>query len=314
MNKYILINFAIILFFGCTKTKKSTSKNKTSTIKIDTIDKVNIKSKKTTIDDFSFIGNIQNFYFLDNNEVYVELYFKKDSISYDDYKNIVKLGDSLIYKDIENSRSRISPDNAKKHLDLRGLDSLNIFDIENNLIDKVKLLRIEYLNQNIDPCFIAVYKTTRKLNSDSYYYCIGNFNKKLDNNKYELTKNSKLTGELVDKFNVPQNYVTDEIKGIHYQIKNSNNKLSIINSDMYSMIIFTALNSSKIYYKSDEVENIESIHILPLNVNGMPLIISECFRPETDVSWNNLLSFDGSNYRIKERQKIKTGANTIYSK
>ena len=76
---------------------------------------------------------------------------------------------------------------------------------------------------------------------------------------------------------------------------------------MHSMIVYTNFDKSEVYYKSDEFESIQSIHIIPIYVNGIPLIITDSSKPETDFSWNSLLSFDGEKFIVHDKNKIKIG-------
>ena len=92
------------------------------------------------------------------------MYFKNDNVNFEEYNKISKTGDSIIYVDDENERSRIPSLVAKKHFDLSGLEPLYLFNKDNKLLSKAHINRVEFLQQNISPVFIAVYKTDTKIN------------------------------------------------------------------------------------------------------------------------------------------------------
>lgn len=251
----------------------------------------------------SYIGVIEDFYFVDNKEVYVELYFKKDSLTYEDWKQAAKWGDSLIYGDDENERTRIPLEKAKAHFDMRGLDDLRIFDEKGEFVSHADFVRVEYLNQNVSPCFIAVFETETRLPSGPHYG-IGNALKNPETSHFKVFEDSTLTQKLTEEFEISQEYLGSAFKGLHISLPQTGDTLSVINSDMYAYILHTTADSTHICFKSNEPENFGAFMVIPIYKNQLPLILTVSYLPESDMMWNKLLSFDGAHYQMKEHQRV----------
>jgi hypothetical protein len=260
---------------------------------------MNVLNEKT-----NYIGFVNSFYFSKGNEVYIDLYFIKDEIDGNEYNRITKLADSVVYTDDENSRYRFPASLSNKYFDLRGLSKLNIYDAKNNFVCKASFVRVEYLDQNISPSFIAVYKTDKKLGSD-IFYCVSNFNEKLENSNYSITQDSLLTKKILAKLNVARPYYERENNGTHIKYQTSDTTLSIVNSDTSSFVVLTTNSEFKVLYKSSESENILNTIIIPITENKLPYILTRNVMPESDIMWDDLLYFDGTTYKTTNRQRKK---------
>lgn len=267
----------LIFLWSCSNTDSSNKDNFQSTI-IDSTNShnetMNILNEKT-----NYIGFVNSFYFSKGNEVYIDLYFIQNEVNGDEYNKITKLTDSLIYQDEENSRHRFPATLSNKYFDLRGLSKLNIYDENNNFICNANFVRVEYLDQNISPSFIAVYETDKKLDSD-IFYCISNFNEKLYNLNYSITNDSLLTKQVLTKLNAARPYYGLENNGTHIQYKTSDTTLSIVNSDTCSFIVLSINSQFKVLYKSSEPENILNAITIPVIENKLPYILTRNARPE----------------------------------
>jgi hypothetical protein len=311
MRIFFYLPILVLTFLSCETAQKNNSHesetiNGTSTI-IDSISTQdnnyeNIACLDTIDENMIYIGFVNTFYFLDNNEVFIDLYFKNDILTNKEYTEIASLTDTTIYQDEESSRKQLSLDNAKKHLDLRGIDSIFIFDHDNNFVDKAKLKSIEYLDVMLYSYFIATYETSKKLDSKKYYYCIGNQPVSFTS-KFKTFDNQQLTDSLVRKFEIDQTHVYKE-KAMHFQDVNSKEIISILNSNE-SVLIFHSDIDYKFIYKSKETENIHGAIIIPVFVNGFPIILLDSYLPETCSQWTNLLIFNGTEYLAIDRQRIK---------
>lgn len=251
----------------------------------------------------SYIGVIEDFYFVDNKEVYVVLYFKKDSLTYEDWKEAKNWGDSLIYGDDENERTRIPLTVANANFDMRGLDSLSIFDEDNAFICQADFVRVEYLNQNISSYFIAVFETEKRLSSGPHYG-IGNMLKSPEPGDFKVFKNSTLTQKLTEEFEISQEYIGSAFKGLHILLPQTGDTLSVINSDMYAYILHATADTTNLCFKSNEPENFGAFIVIPIYKNQLPLILTVSYLPESDMMWNKLLAFDGAHYQMKEHQRV----------
>lgn len=251
-----------------------------------------------------YIGFIENFYYTKKNEVYIELYFIKDELDPKEYQNLERLADSLVYQDDENSRYKFPTNLSQKHFDLRGLSRITIYDENSEFICNADFVRVEYLNQNISSGFIAVFKPDKKISPKKNYYCISNYNNALETNSYTLSKDTVLTQNILAKLNAPIPYDGLENNGIHFKLKNTDSTVSIVNSDNYAYIVLVSGDQLKILYKSPEPENISDIKVIPIIKYRLPYLLTRNLKPESDVMWDKLLYFNGTEYINTNRQRI----------
>ncbi|WP_130734651.1 hypothetical protein [Flavobacterium sp. J27] len=296
-----------ILVFSCaekTNSNFSTYQPKISSPK-DTIEN-NIKPDTLLAilqENSHYIGYIKPFYFSNEQEVYIELYFLKDTLSVDEYAKIEKLADSLIYEDDDNSRLGFPKKLSNSYFDLRGLSNLKVYDDNHHFVCNANFIRVEYLNQNISPCFIAVYKTEKKIDSD-HYYCISNINTTFEKLNYAIFKDSVFTQKIRQELSLTLPYNAFNEEGTHIRL-NNNTTLSIVNSSDYAYIVLKKEGTFKVLYKSKETENITGLTILPLSKNELPYILVRCIAPESDFMWEGLLYYDDNKYTYANRQRMK---------
>lgn len=300
MRIFILLTIAI-LTFSCSNKDKSNISNNDSLQNLP-----NKRDKKIDVlnENVHYLGFINKFYFSNENEAYIELYFNKEEIATEEYNKLEKVADSLIYSDDENSRSRFPASLSTKHFDLKGLSKLAIYDDNNKFVCNANFVRVEYLNQNISPCFIAVYETDKKIKSDNYYG-ISNFEKSLDSVKYTITKDTILTQKLLTKLNVSKSYDGLENSGTHILFAKSDTILSVVNSQNFAYIVLHNGEKFKVIYKSPEPENINHLKVIPLMKNKLPYLLTRNSKPDTDISWDKLLYYDGTKYTNANRQRIE---------
>lgn len=298
----IIILTTSLLIFGCS------NRDNSSRFKNDSLQTTNEETLQKNIDilneNIQYIGFIDKFYFSNENEVYIELYFLKNDINADEYDKIVKLTDSLIYEDDENSRRRFPESLATKYFDLRGLSKLKIYDNSNEFVSNADFVRVEYLNQNISPVFIAVYKTEKKIKAANCYG-ISNFSGTFETTKYSITSDTSLTQNILTKIDEKRPYYGLENNGTHLYFSNSDTVLSVINSENFAYIVLTTNNDFKVLYKSSDFENVSDVKIISMTNNKFPYILTRNVKPETDVMWDNLFYYDGKNYKTTKRQRIE---------
>lgn len=298
--KHILLIIYVLYFFSCSEKKASeVQKENSTTVK-------SIENEPASIhklidypgDSSSFIGFVNDFYFEKDKEFYIELYFKKD-IDMDEYDELSKMGDSIIYSDDENTRTRIPFQIAEQYFDLSGLEPLFIYNGKHELVTTAHLKRVEFLSQNISPCFIAVFESN-KLKKGEFYYCMGNKEAHYNLHNFTLFKDEKLTKEIMDKVNVDREKAYE---CTHY--KTTNYSISVLNYDSKAYLIEKVDSSLKIIYSSRDYEDIHKIIFTHTNVIDKPVLLLHQFQPDTDVEWNSLLVFDGSRYVEMNNQRLK---------
>jgi hypothetical protein len=300
MRKLILLLIAA-LAFGCSDKDNSKTTNNDSQ-KTDSADTTEIKIDALN-ENVQYVGFANKFYSSNENEVYIELYLTKDNITTDEYSQLEKLADSLIFEDDENSRHQFPARLSSKHFDLRGLSKLKIYDDNNMFVCDADFVRVEYLSQTISSSFIAVYKTSQKIQSDNYY-CISNFKATFDPIDYSITKDTVITQKILTKLNVPKSYNGLEDNGTHIQFKDGST-MSIVNSEIFAYVVLNSGEEFKVLYKSPEPENILDIKVVPLLKNNLPYLLTRNVKPESDVMWDALLYYDGTKYTNANRQRIE---------
>lgn len=299
--RIVLLLTIAVLTFSCTNRDKSKTPNNEN---LQNLPHKEDKKIDELDENIHYLGFINKFYFSNKNEAYIELYFNKDEISEGEYHKLEKMTDSLIYRDDENSRNRFPASLAAKHFDLRGLSKLAIYDDTNKFVCNADFVRVEYLNQDISPCFIAVYKTDKKIKSDNYY-AISNFEKKLETSNYTITKDTVLTQKLLTKLDVPKSYYGLENSGTHISFTKNDTILSVVNSENAAYIVLRSGEEFKVLYKSSESENINDVRIIPITKNKLPYLLTKNSKPDTDILWDKLLYYDGTKYTDAKRQRIE---------
>ena len=256
-----------------------------------------------SLDSKSYIGFINQFYFQESNEFYIELYFKEAGIDYGGFIEIASTQDSIIYTDDENQRFRIPDSIAHLKFDLSGLNTLTLFNENHHKLTEAQFVRVEYLEQNLYPAFIAVYRVDNKLNIEKGKYCIGNFSDNMKSTyEYFPFKDSILTKEIAEQLNFTHTY---NRKGFHHFQKTSDeSSISVINCDENVSIVEKVNNEFKTLYKSENQENITDMLILPILKNARPILLVKNILLESDYEWHSILVFDGQNYKAAEKQRI----------
>ena len=313
----------VLFLISCTDTvKKNTEDISADTLesKSDStviIDVDTTKQDNTTedisvlsLDSLSYIGFVNKFY-NQPNEIYIDAYFKEDSMAYDEYEQIAKLADSIIFQDDENKRAAMDLNTAAQYFDLKGLGAIQIFDQKNQYITSAKLAQVEYLDQNIESFFAATYRLPKPLEDNKIYYCISESGGKVVmDNYYKKVVRPVISDSLVAKYNVNQEYIYENKRAFHFENDKTKHLVSIINANEYALIFSDKIDSNYIY-KSTESETIVDVHIIPIDIHGLPIILTQSFMPESDVGWSSLLVFDGNRYNSRARQKVKIELETI---
>lgn len=254
-------------------------------------------------ENIQYVGFIDNFYFSNDNEVYIELYFKKGKTSLEEYEKIITLTDSLIYKDEDNSRNRLPQHIAANYFDLRGLSKLKIYDNNHKFVCNATFLRVEYLDQNISSVFIAVFKPEQKIQAQ-HHYVISNFDGKIEKEIYTVSNDTIQTQNILTKLNERKSYYERENNGTHLQFLNSDTVLTILNTENHAYVVLKSSQNFTILYKSNSPENIIDLKIIPLSKSQFPYILTRNNEPDSDYIYDKLLIFDGKKYTVSKEQRI----------
>jgi hypothetical protein len=299
MKNYFKISILLLtlLLFSCNDSKPKDKENvsNSTTQQVDLFD---------SIDNNTYIGFVYKYYFQKTDEFYIELYSKGDNLNFEE---ISELADSVIYKDDENMRSRIPDNVASKEFDFSGIRDLTIFDENHNELTKAHFVRVELLDGNISSYFTAVYKAERPKVLEKAVYCIGNLNENVTKVNYTEFEDSIMTNEIVNRLNLTHNY---NLESKHYHDNTTKATISVINLDTVVQIIEKSNSEYTCIYKSTENENIFDLLFVPIIRNSKPILLTKSWMPDTDAAWNSILVYDGKNYKLTEKQRIKNNTTT----
>jgi hypothetical protein len=308
----LIISILIISFFSCSESRENKKHLEDSSINttninpdIFKVDKGLHENDSANRESYSFIGFIEDFYFSEEPEVYTELYFNRSINTWEEYDSISKLTTELIYQDDENSRNLLSEKVVMENFDVRGLDKLWFFDRSNVQIGTVSHLKsYEFLNQTISPEFIAVYETELKRNQIAY--CIGGNKPIFEEIKIQEITDTSITSNISDYFKSNDINTSFTLTHTQYSV-NDSIKLTFSNTNDYSFIHLTD-NADKLtrVFENEDFSNIVSIQIIPILENGMPTLLCQFLKPETDIFWSEVLVYDNGKYVSADRQRIKT--------
>ena len=108
------------------------------------------------MDSSLYIGYVD--YFPETREFYTALYYR-DGHEYPDEDLLESRLDSVIMYDADWGRERLPMQEARKMLELSGLDTLSVFNRRHELICHCPLVRVEYLWNGLESYFIAVFSS-----------------------------------------------------------------------------------------------------------------------------------------------------------
>jgi hypothetical protein len=292
--KYVLI--ALTVFSACSSPRTPSNLNSDK----DTVSQVTVTSSITTdsVDTLCYIDYILKFE--DNNSFYTDLYFLTIP-NHDDFEKIENMGDSVIYKDDETKRTRIPIEKAGQYFNLTGLNWINVFNKDNQIITTGKLSHIEYIEDMIESKFIAVFKVDNPSISD-FQYCISGPMKNFTPKRYISITNPELTSTLIDYLDLkPDDYMIVN----HYQLIEPGTTYSTVSADTTAYIIESSGDKINILYKSKSSETIMGLVIISKEINGRPILLTDCGLPDSDMTWTSLLIFNGTEYEIFGDHRIK---------
>ena len=259
------------------------------------------------MDSSLYIGYVD--YFPETREFYTALYYR-DGHEYPDEDLLESRLDSVIMYDADWGRERLPMQEARKMLELSGLDTLSVFNRRHELICHCPLVRVEYLWNGLESYFIAVFSSDGEPfeQTEELYGISGHF---------PLPEHNLFTAEeLIDgAYNEFVSRTLEMSASIqwnmrHYRIMPSETVYSIISSsdlnsnEVVSYLAFNEGNDVRIL--NEELNNFMFLNILPVPVymNGKPLLLISAGYPSSDVLWDYLAGFDGMRYEAIDYNRI----------
>lgn len=134
---------------------------------------------------------------------------------------------------------------------------------------------------------------------------ISNFKEAPKSVNYIIKEDTILTQKMLTKLKVAMPYYGLANNGKHFQYKNSDSTISVVNSDEFAYIVLSHGKEFKVLYKSPDFENITDLIVVPQMNNKLPYLLTRNVKPETDVMWDKLLYYDSTKYIETKRQRIE---------
>ncbi len=292
------MSFRYIIFLSAILFNCSTPKS-TDTAKIDSV-RLPIEPFLPINDSLSYIGFIEKFE--ETGEFFPDLSLG-ESVDIKNWTVARNLGDSVIYRDKNtfNVRTRIPIEKTYRFFDLTGLAEIKIYNSKNQNVATGKFKRIEYFEGSIDESFVSVFQVD-KSNIEDYQYCIGNFNRRFDSLSYRIYNDEGLDEGLKEylKWDGEKMWRVS-----HYQLLEPESIFSFATVDTTSYVVETTGTDLNILYRSKWNEAISEIIIIPIYIKRKPIFLIRAGYYQSDISWNYLLVFNGQDYQISKRNRIK---------
>jgi hypothetical protein len=286
--KYFIVIYAVMLI-GCSSRPDSSTTDSSGQSARDS------SELAPEADSLGFVGFIDAIEGTD--ELYTDLFFRKDSFQ-NMYDFLARSSDSLVYQDDQIKRSALPFPVAQEYFDLRGLNSVELFDARNQLLGTARLQRIEFYEEVVEAGFVAVFKMDKQ-SSKEPQYCLskGMGLSIIKDVRYAIRILKRADGEIQKQIVTTHPGVLREI-----EFMPANKRYLVISGDT-SEHIFES-ETGNILYQSKQSETIIRVIPVPIEVNGRPLLLVSFSEPETDIFWERLLRFNGERYEFSPRNRF----------
>ncbi|WNJ20018.1 hypothetical protein [Pontibacter sp. G13] len=254
-------------------------------------------------DESVYIGFVRDFYFVDNEELYVELYVETEIEDYDQFQQITRLADQEVYRDMENARSKMPRKEALQHLDIRGLGEISMYDVNNRLLASSQIASVEYLDQLIYSPFVAVYETPTDI-SKTAAYVISGANPQLSPLDVQETKDDSIIAIIAESIHSAGIQTSFTFEHQQYQV-NDSLVITFTNTDDWGFLYLTDGTGTQLVFQDEDYRNWLDMQLIPIYRHGLPVILCHSVRPESDSDWEELLAFDGETYQSLSHQRLK---------
>lgn len=244
------------------------------------------------------------YYFESTQEPYVSLRFR-EGYNYDSVPRIKGLLDSIIMDDGEIRRIHVPPAIAERYFDLSLLDSIAIFTYSHVQVATGYLERVEYFEDLLESQFIAVFKSSNRIEQYKLYGINGaeDFYPGFET---EILSGDSLTDNIKKEFNIHPKY---EWGSSHVRIGPSNSVLSSYsyhshNNEEVSYLIESSKAKMTTLMKVTGEFSIWELIPTSMMINNKPLLLLWLALPETDIMWYSPAVYTGTKYQMTKDPKI----------
>lgn len=254
-----------------------------------------------------YIGYVD--YFPETHEFYTALFYR-DGREYPDEDLLQAKLDSVILVDDDWGRERLPLQDARDLLVMSGLDTLAIFDRQHRPIGISRLARVEYLWNGMESYFIAVYPADKAFTGQTgELYGITASRASLMDASFSCKEYSDplLDDYLLRAMKFTKNHPW-EMR--HYRTSPAESTYSIISrytaATNEGSSYLTLLENNRAQVLNEEVNNYHFLNILPLPIylRDKPLLLMTCGYPGSDVLWDFLAAYDGTQYQAVDYNRV----------
>jgi hypothetical protein len=297
MRGFCCISF--ILFVSCQSPVKesSTPIRRGDPGQDSSLNKNTIEATK----DLVFIGKVG--FFKETGEFYTSLSFKNPDYS-EPFEKLQLKTDSLIFQDEERKRKRLPLSLAREFFALANMDSLELYDANQNHLSQAVLVRTELREDVIEGEFVAVYRTMQPLEKpEVVLYGVSSFNSEVFTEvKTQPHSDSVFSRKLIKAFDLFPDSVIDVQ---HIKLLPSEDIYSVI--VMVGKCLLTGYQDGKFVLLKTINDDYYIYDIAPtgFSVNHKPVFLAELAVHETDAFWSGVLYFDGKEFQFADSRKIE---------
>lgn len=254
--------------------------------------------EKGVNDTLSYVGHISKF---DDDELfYTDLLFV-EGFDYDRYQELTNSSGDVEFEGSDFKRVKMLIGEIGQYFDLTGLGRIDVYNKNGTKLTAGRLSHIEYVEDLIEGRFVAVFEVDDPDVSDPVF-CVGNPKSKLSEIDIVDYDDEELELELISSLNLDVDRVWH-----HEHYKVGNLAISTVSADTTAYVVEILNDLQLVLYKSDRSEVIDDMTIIPWYVNGRPIVLTSCSMPETDILWTSVLVFNGSEYDVRDSQRIAHG-------
>ncbi|SNR16998.1 hypothetical protein [Tenacibaculum jejuense] len=275
------------------------SKDETKNSKVEIVE----ENKLVVTDDKSiYVGLLEK---IDQGkDYYIPVSFKTTTstiLQEDFHNNFEKYTSDVILKSIEYTRFKIEDAVANKYLEISNLNTILVFDDNQEVIDTLHLKNYEYFSGQLESQVIATYNSSEKLNENKQYVCV-TINDFIAKNNYKFSKDSIYLKETLkeNKFEPTDVYA-------HCKMIKDKDTISFLSFGSYGKEVAKHgfyLFKNKV--PTDSIINknlITEIIPTPLTLNGQGLFMTSQFIPDTDAVWTALVGIDFKTNQLKQYER-----------
>ncbi|MEQ8879516.1 MAG: hypothetical protein RLQ12_07795 [Cyclobacteriaceae bacterium] len=270
----------LFLFLSC-NSRSSQKINENSDSKINTTEEI----KEDEEIELSILVDVLN-KFYQSDDHYLGLYFNEE-IEESDYQILSqKHGRIIAEVDEYYTRYELTKETAKQYFLIDNLNELYVLDINQNIVDSIKLNHFEFLDEEIETSYVASYNSTKNY-SDFLVISKSSVINSFKKSPVAISDNGK---QIVNVIDIDPN---DIYSADLFSIDESNEALSIFSySDRKDYTHHILLIKNELITDSIDGYSVDKLTPVPLSKDEKYYYVAHCYIPDTDANWNQFIGID----------------------